>query len=404
MAGAAKLLEGEMNDVRKHLSRYASGPTCTQILGDLGADVWKVERPNGGEEARYLQPLRNGESSYFHAMNRNKRSITLNYTKPEGKELFLALVKEVDVVVENNAPGAMKKYGLDYESLVKTNPTLIMASITGFGQKDSPYWRRPAYDGIIQAMSGLMSVNGYADRPGVKIGPSLADIMTGYYCTMGVLAALYERTISGQGQYIDVAMLDASVASLEHDIPAYAFTGVPMRRMGNGHEAVGCTNTYDTKDGPQSVYISCSSDKIANAIADVIGRSDLKGDERYASNSSRSNFRDYIDPIINAWTQQRTRTEIIALFDAAAIPSGPVNDIADVYHDPHLRSRDMIKVFDHPVAGELPLITSPIKMSRTPARADSPGPALGDGNQYVYEEVLKKSEADYQKLKEEKVI
>ncbi|MDR1797518.1 MAG: CoA transferase [Clostridiales Family XIII bacterium] len=374
------------------ITRYASGPTCTMHLAGFGADVWKAERPGSGDETRTYEPTRDGESSYFHAMNANKHSFTLNYTKPEGREIFLSLAAKVDVVVENTVAGVLERYGIAYDTLREINPALIMASISGFGQKDSPYTNKAAFDGMVQAMSGMMSVTGYPEQAGVKAGPALADIITGYFGAMGILAALYERTVSGKGQHIDAAMMDCMIASFEHFIPAYAFSGKPMHRIGNGHSAVGCTNSFDTLDGPGTVYISCSSDGIAHKIADAIGHPELKEDPRYATNGSRVEYRDFIDPIINDWTCRRTREQIAQAFDAVGIPNGPVNSIADVYHDPHVAQRGLIVKYRHAEKGtEIPLVRTPLKFSRTPVREDGPGPVLGDYNEYIYKDVLQLS-------------
>lgn len=387
------------------VTRYASGPSCTSTLGELGADVWKVERPGHGDETRGFKPTaaRGGESAYFHSMNRNKRSITLSYTKPEGRKVFLDLVKQVDVVVENNAPGAMKKYGLDYEELSKVNPELIMLSISGFGQKDSPYVKNLAYDGVVQAISGAFYTNGFPDQP-VKMGIAFTDLMSGHYGVMGVLAALYERTISGKGQYIDVAMLDSGVATMEHHFQYYAFEGKPMPLYGNGHDSVCPTTTFDSSEGRNTIYISCSSDVLAARIADVIGRPEMKEDERYKKNINRVSNRAFIEGAINEFTAKHTRVELMKMFNDAGVPCCVVNDIPGAYHDPHMKERGTIVEMDHPVAGKVPAIASPIRLSRTPCRLDNVAPLLGSSNDFVYKEVLQMSDAELNALKSGEII
>lgn len=386
------------------LTRYASGPCCTQILGDMGADVWKVERPGSGDETRTFLPLKDGESGYYHSYNRNKRSISLNYTKPEGRELLLELVKEVDVVVENNAYGVMEKYNIGYDVLSQINPTLIMGSISGFGQKNSPHLKKPAFDGVCQAMGGMISMTGYPEKS-VKVGPCIVDNLAGIYCAMGILAALYERSISGKGQHVDVAMLDTCIANLEGAITAYGFTGHPMPRFGNGHPSVGCTGAYDTADGVNTIYMNCSSQKLADRIADAIGHPELKEDERFTSNSARQQNSAFLDSLINGYTSKLPREQVLKEFAEAGIPCGPVNNTEDVFNDPHGRMRGLIRDLDHPVVGKVSVTMTPICFSRTAIREDSTAaPAVGDNNEYVYQEILHKDTNTLTKLHEMNII
>ena len=386
------------------LTRYASGPCCTQILGDMGADVWKVERPGTGDESRSFFPIKDGQSGYFHAYNRNKRSISLNYTKPEGREILLELVKQVDVVVENNAYGVMEKYNIGYDVLKEINPTLILGSISGFGQKNSPHLKKPAFDGVCQAMGGMISVTGYPEKS-VKVGPCIVDNLGGIYCAMGILAALYERSISGKGQHVDVAMLDACIANLESAITAYGFTGEPQPRYGNGHPSVGCTGAYDTLDGVNTIYMNCSSQKLADKIADAIGHPELKTDDRFTSNSARQQNSAFLDGLINEYTSKRTRAQILQEFAEAGIPCGPVNSTEDVYKDPHGRMRGIIRDLDHPTIGKVSVAMTPICFSRTAIREDSTAAQeVGESNDYIYQEILHKDAETLAKLRETKII
>lgn len=262
------------------VTRFLAGPTTCQILSDLGVDVWKIERPGVGDDGRTFAPFKEGESGWYHAFNRNKRSITLNYTKPEGRELFYELVKQCDVLVENNAAGVMKKYGLDYESVVQYNPSVVYASISGYGQKDSPDVNFPAFDGVAQAFGGLISLNGKEDQPGMKVGVGVIDLISGYMATIGVLAALCEREKSGKGQHIDTCMVDACLNFTENAVTYYSFTGEDMPRCGNGHPSIGMTGCFDTLEGKDTFYMNISSDKFAWLILDAIGHPELKDDPR----------------------------------------------------------------------------------------------------------------------------
>ncbi len=383
-------------------TQVASGPMCTQILGDLGAEVWKIERPNVGDVARTGIPFKGGECSYYHSFDRNKKCVTLDFTKAEGKAIVMKMLMECDVVVENFGPGTLGKYGLDYAALSQEKPDIVMASVSGFGQQDSPYVHKLAYDGMVQAMCGLMSLTGYPDQLPVKVGPAVIDLISGYYATIGIVSALYERKTSGLGQYLDIAMMDCGIASLEQNVAHYTFSGASPVRLGNAHSTVGCTNSYETSDG--SLYISCSSNAIAMRIADAIGHPELKEDSRFASNADRAVNRDFIDVLINTWTSQRTRAEIIGVFDEAHIPCGPVNTIEDMVKDPHTTQRGMLYSFEHPKAGTITVAGSPLRFSRTPVREPVMAAALGANNQEIYGDALGISSAKLGELEKNGII
>ena len=386
------------------VTRFLAGPTTCQILSDLGADVWKIERPGVGDDGRTFAPFKEGESGWYHAFNRNKRSITLNYTKPEGRELFYELVKQCDVLVENNAAGVMKKYGLDYESVVQYNPSIVYASISGYGQKDSPYVNFPAFDGVAQAFGGLISLNGKEDQPGMKVGVGVIDLISGYMATIGVLAALCEREKSGKGQHIDTCMVDACLNFTENAVTYYSFTGENMPRCGNGHPSIGMTGCFDTLEGKDTFYMNISSDKFAWLILDAIGHPELKDDPRCASNLTRRQNAEFLDALVNEYTSKLPRDEVIKQFQDMRIPCAPVNTIEDCFKEPHFQQRGEIVELEHPKVGKYAVTMTPFRMSRTPFRQPEPAQDLGQSNEDVYHDILGRSLEELNELKEKKII
>lgn len=386
------------------VTRFLAGPTTTQILSDMGAEIWKVERPGVGDDGRTFAPFRNEESGWYHAFNRNKHSITLNYTKPEGRALFYELVKQCDILVENNAAGVMKKYQLDYDSVVQYNPRIVYASISGYGQKDSPYVNFPAFDGVAQAFGGLIAMNGRGDQPGIKMGPGVVDEISGYMCTIGVLAALYEREKSGKGQYIDTCMVDAALNFTENAVTYYSFTGENMPRYGNGHPSIGMTGCFDTLEGKDTFYMNISSDKFAMLILDAIGHPELKDDPRCATNKTRHDNTEYLSGLINEYTSQRPLKEVIAQFQAMRIPCAPVHNISDCFAEPHFQQRGEIVEVEHHRAGKYAVTMTPFRMSRTPFRTPTAAEDLGQSNKLVYCDALGHTEEELTALKEQGII
>lgn len=386
------------------ISSYNSGPIAAQILGDLGADVWKIERVGSGDPTRGFAPFVNGVSVYFQHLNRNKRSMTLNYASAEGLALFYEIVKEADVIIENFLPGQTKKLGIDYETLKKINPKIIMVSISGYGQKDSPYVNRPAYDIVAQAFSGLVSVTGRKGESGVKVGVSVIDEVSGYWGAMGALGALFERMISGEGQQIDVAMADVGLNMLEAWIPTYGMTGGLPERYGNGHATFAPVGGFHSKEGEETFFISIANQKQAETLADIIGHTELKTDPRWANPSIRAQHRDWADGLVNAFTSQNTRDENVAIFNNAGIPCAPVNTVEDLYHEPHYRERGEIVELEHEQLGTVPLTVTPLRPSRTPLRIDTAGPLLGADNDYLIREVLHRTDAEIAQLKSDGII
>ena len=374
------------------LSRVLAGPWAGQMLADLGADVVKVERPGAGDDTRAWGPpyLRDAdgrdtsEAAYFLSANRNKRSITIDFTQPEGQQQVRDLVQRADVLIENFKVGGLAAYGLDYQSLQALNPRLIYCSVTGFGQH-GPYAKRAGYDFMIQAMGGLMSITGKADGEEgagpVKVGVALTDILTGLYASNAILAALAERERSGQGQYIDLALLDVQIACLGNQALNYLTTGVPPKRLGNAHPNIVPYQDFPTADG--AFLLTVGSDGQFRKFCEVAGHPEWATDPRFASNSARVANRAELIPLIRQVTVFRTTAEWIAALEQAGVPCGPINDLDQVFADPQVQARGTRIRMAHPLAGEVDLVANPIRLSRTPVDYRRPPPLLGEHNREV---------------------
>lgn len=356
------------------LTRVLAGPFCTMILGDLGADVIKIEAPEGDESRKY-GPFVKGESAYFMSINRNKRSVVINLKKPEGVEIFKKLVKDADIVVENFRPGTTAKLGISYEDLQLINPRLIYASCSGFGQT-GPYRLRPAYDIIVQAMGGIMSITGQPGGEPTRVGASIGDITAALFTVIGILAALAERERSGKGQYIDISMLDCQVAILENAIVRYSVGGEVPKPIGNRHPSITPFTTLKTKDG--YVVIAVGNDNLWRKFCEAIGREDLIDDPRFKTNPLRTQNWEELFEILRSVFSQYTTSEALAIIEGAGVPCGPLQDIGQVFHDPHVRQREMIVPVEHPVAGPVWMAGTPLKLSRTPGKIERPAPMLGE--------------------------
>ena len=386
------------------ISSYNSGPIAAQVLGDLGADVWKIERVKGGDHTRNMGPFVNGTSLYYQHLNRNKKGLTLNYAVPEGREIFYQLVEQADVVIENFVAGKTKQLGIDYETLKKINPRIVYGSITGFGQKDSPYIHKPAFDIMSQAFSGIVAVTGRPGEAGVKAGPAIVDEMSGWWCALGILAALYERNISGEGQHIDVSMVDCGINTLEHMITQYGVTGKVDGRLGNRHaNSVPCGG-YNSKEGEETFFMAVANQKQFDALMDVIGHPEYKNDERFASPSARVENRDFVEDMVNEFTSQYSRDEILKILEEANIPCAPVNTIPDLWNEPHFRERGEIAELEHPEIGKVPVTVTPFRPSRTPLRIETAGPLLGADNEEILKGYLNKSDQEIAGLREKGII
>ena len=383
------------------LTRVLAGPYCTMVLADLGAEVIKVERPVFGDDSRQYGPYLNGESAYFMSLNRNKESITLDLKTEGGKNILRQLVTKVDVLVENFKPGTMKKLGLDYEELKKINPGLVYAASTGFGQT-GPYSERPAYDGVVQAMGGIMSITGEEGGSPTRVGPSIGDIAAGIFTAVGVLSALHYKNLHGVGQLVDVAMLDCQVSMLENAIARYAVSREVPGPIGNRHPSIVPFEPFDTADFP--LMLAIGNDKIWGAFCRTVGREDLVKDEQFATNPKRSENYDTLRPILAEVMKQKTNKEWQDLFNANDIPNGPINTIDRVVHDEQVIAREMIVEVDHPIAGPLEMPGVAIKLSETPGAIRKPAPILGEDTEDILSRLLGLSEQDIEQLRNDRVI
>ncbi len=369
-------MDGALSGLRVlDLSRVLAGPYAAMVLADLGADVVKIEMPGTGDDARAYPPHVAGESVYFMSLNRNKRSLTLDLKSDAGRELFQALVRQADVLVENFRPGTMARLGLGYDELAALNPRLIYAAVSGFGQT-GPYSPRAAYDAVLQAMGGIMSITGPEDGQPTRVGTSIADITAGLFSAVGILAALNKRQETGVGQMVDVAMLDCQVAILENAIARYAATGQAPRPIGNRHPAIFPFEPFDTSDG--QLMVAAGNDTLWARLCAVIGRPELADDPRFATNPSRHQNYAAMRAALAEALAQRPTADWQRELDAAGIPNGPINDVADVVHDPQVQAREMIQEVEHPVAGKTLLPGVPIKLSATPGGIRRPAPLLGE--------------------------
>ena len=392
---------GALSDIKVlDLTRVLAGPYATMVLADLGAEIIKIEQPEKGDDSRAYGPYKNGESAYFMSLNRNKESITLNLKTPEGKEILKELVKKVDVLVENFRPGTMEKLGLGYEVLKEINPRLIYASSTGYGQT-GPYSQRPAYDAVVQAMGGIMSITGQADGVPTRVGTSIGDIAAGLFCAIGILAALQERARSGLGQMVDVAMLDCQVAILENAISRYEFTGEIPRPIGNRHPSIVPFETFNTLSDP--IMVAAGNDRLWATLCELM-ELDIACDPRYATNPQRNEHYAELRPILAEKFMTKTAEEWQPMFDKAGIPSGPINTVDRVVKNEQVVAREMILEVEHPVAGTTRVPGIPIKLSRTPGEIRMAAPVLGADTEKLLNQYLGLTSDQVAELREKQVI
>ena len=377
------------------LTKVLAGPYCGSILADFGATVIKVEPPVKGDDGRHYGPYLNGESLYFGNLNRGKMGVTLNLKAPEGKALFRELVKKADVLIENYRPGVMDRLGLGYSVLKEMNPRLIYGAITGFGST-GPYASRPGYDIISQAMGGMMSVTGQEGDPPTRCGNAIGDVLGGMNLAIGILTALHARELTGEGQYIDVALVDSVAASLEQAWQRYFVSGKLPTRHGNYYDAIAPYDSYSAKDG--YLVIGCGNQHLFEVFCNqLLHRPDLIEDERFLDVPLRVKNNKAFKAIVEEWLKDYTVSEAVDMVLGAGIPAGPILDLEQISHDPHfVEYRQMFTEIDHPTAGRMKLNSSPIKMSDTPAEIRSAPPTLGQHNREVFKRMLGLSEEAYQ--------
>lgn len=404
------------------LSRVLAGPWCTQTLADLGADVIKIERPQVGDDTRgWGPPFLKGsdgtdtrDAAYYLGTNRNKRSVTCDIATPEGQDLIRQLVLVCDVFIENFKVGDMARYGLDYPTLSKLNPKLVYCSVTGFGQT-GPYRERAGYDYAIQGIGGLMSITGERDDLGggpQKVGVAVADLFTGMYATVAILAALRHAEKTGGGQCIDMALLDTQVAMLANLGANYLVSGqhegkVPGR-AGNAHQNIVPYQVFEvapaTDGSKEHIILAVGNDGQYAKFCAVANRPDLCTDPRFMKNADRVRHRAILVPLLEDVLRTRSKTDWLNALETAKVPCGAINNLAEVFSDPHVRSRDMVTTWQHPASGPVELVASPMKLSETPVRNELPPPLLGEHTQSVLRDLLKMDDAQLATLKSRHII
>lgn len=379
------------------LSRVLAGPWCSQLLADLGAEVIKIERPGEGDDTRGWGPPflkdRSGsptsDAAYFLSTNRGKRSVTIDIAHPEGQRLVRRLAASSDVLLENFKVGGLAKYGLDYASLRDEAPGIVYCSITGFGQT-GPYAHRAGYDFLVQGMGGLMSVTGEPDEvPGggpMKVGVAITDLFTGMYAAVAILAALAHRARTGEGQYIDLALMDVQVATLANQAMNYLASGQAPGRLGNAHPNIVPYQAFRASDG--HIILAVGNDAQFRRFCEVAGRADLAEDDRYRSNAGRVANRSTLVPLLADLISARPRREWLDALEREGVPCGPINRVDEVFTDPQVMARTMVVGVDHPLAGVIPLVANPIRFSATPIAYESAPPVLGADTGAVLREVL----------------
>ncbi|MEN0106252.1 MAG: CaiB/BaiF CoA-transferase family protein [Pseudomonas sp.] len=395
------------------LSRVLAGPWAGQILADLGAEVIKIERPGVGDDTRAWGPPflkdaagdNTSEAAYYLSANRNKQSVTVDFTQPEGQRLVRELAMQSDILLENFKVGGLAAYGLDYASLKAINPRLIYCSITGFGQY-GPYAKRAGYDFMIQGLGGLMSLTGKPDDEAgggpVKVGVALTDILTGLYSTVAVLAALAHREQGGSGQHIDMALLDVQVACLANQAMNYLTTGTAPKRLGNAHPNIVPYQDFPTADG--DFILTVGNDGQFRKFCEVAGHPEWADDPRFANNKQRVANRTVLIPLIRQATVFKTTAEWVAALEQAGVPCGPINDLAQVFADPQVLARGLRVEVPHSLGGTLPQVASPIRLSETPVEYRQAPPLLGEHTEAVLQRLLGLQTEQIAKLREAGVV
>ncbi|MGH7321270.1 MAG: CaiB/BaiF CoA transferase family protein [Candidatus Rokuibacteriota bacterium] len=385
------------------LSRIVAGPLATQIFSDYGAEVIKIEQPGIGDDSRQWAPPRasDGQASYFFAVNRGKRSVTLDLKHARGKALLIALARRGDILVENFTPGTMERLGLGPATLRGLNPRLIYCSVSGFGAT-GPYRERAGYDAIMQGVTGLMSITGEPDGPPVKVGVALIDVITALYAHGAILAAVRHRDRTGEGQHIELSLMECGMAALINAATAYLVAGEVQGRWGSAHPSLVPYQAFQARDG--YLMVGAGNERLWKALCEVLGAPEWADDPRYDSNEKRVACRTELVSRIEARLAARGRDEWVAAFAAAGLPAGPINDVGQVFADPQAQHRGMAVEVDHPTAGRVRLPGIPVKFGGTPARVQGPPPLLGEHTDVVLAEILGLTAADIAELRADGVI
>lgn len=383
-------------------TRVLAGPYCTMILANMGAEVIKVERPGSGDDSRDFGPFMNGQSAYFVSINRGKKSISLNLKSPKTIELVKELVKEVDIVAENFRPGTMEKLGIGYDELKKVNPKLIFATMSGFGQT-GPYSRRPAYDMVVQGMGGIMSITGEEGGDPVRVGTSVGDITAGMFGTIGILSALVDREISGEGRMVDVAMFDGQLAILENAISRYTATGEIPKPLGARHPSIAPFEAYKTKDS--YVIIACGNDALWEKFCKLTGREDLLAMDIFKTNPDRvknvRKLKEYMTEIFG----QKTTAEWDEYLNKNGVPCSAINSVDKLFSDPQVEARKMLVEVEQPGVGKIKIAGNPIKLSGLEEEIPKdPAPEIGEHNELVLKQYLGYTDEQIAELKKDKVL
>jgi len=394
------------------MTRVLAGPYCTQILGDLGAEVIKIEHPIRGDDTRAWGPPYAtytdsdhegpGESAYFLSVNRNKKSVGLSFAHPAGVDILHRLAKDCDVLVENYLPGALKKYAMDYATISEINPSIVYASITGYGQT-GPYSNRAGYDVMVEAEFGLMHITGHRDGPPAKVGVAITDLTTGLYTSNSVMAALIGRGRTGRGQHIDVALSDCQTASLANIASSTLISGKKdTGRWGTAHPSIVPYKGFKTADG--DILLGGGNDRLFGVLCKRLGRPEWAEDSRFVTNNVRVKHRAELEDMIESLTRKKTTQQWLEILEGSGMPYAAINDVKSTLEHEHSKARNMVTEIDHPACGPLKLVNTPVKYSYSKPSIRSPPPTLGQHTNEVLQDLLGMSEQDIESLKSEGVI
>jgi crotonobetainyl-CoA:carnitine CoA-transferase CaiB-like acyl-CoA transferase len=395
--------QGALSGIRVlDLSRVLAGPFCTMLLGDMGAEIIKIEVPGQGDDSRRYPPFIGEESAYFMNLNRNKKSIVLNLKESGAKEIFLDLIKRSDVILENFRPGTMEKLGLGYDTLKAQNPDIVYSCISGFGHSGL-YKDLPGYDIIGQAMGGIMSITGWPDSPPTRTGTAIADVLGGLCACIGILTSLLAIRNGRSGQKVDISLVDSVVSAMETIIQIYLVENRIPQRTGNRYEFIYPYDTFKASDG--WVIIAVGNNKLWQDFCSAINRLDLVDQDEYKDNYDRVKAHKEVKRIVEEWTEKKSVKEIVDFFLSKQIPCAPLYTVKDVVEDQHIAvARRMIREVEHPVAGKMKVVGSPINLSETPAEIRSPAPLLGEHTELVLKDILNLTEAEIAELKKKNAI